>query len=933
MLSNKLTFSLVLVLMLALVAAPVMAQTSTTITPAATAEFLLLSNAGTVLGLSGITATEDANMPNLYDHLRNGGTIELQAQLGTTGDAANSAKGASPDATADEKKLSLWHRLIITEVMWGTDLNAGTPSTDSQWLEVYTDKDEPTDVSTTSYRIVYYPGRRITAAHEVIQTDFGASDATDAVWVLVDRVAAIDQFGNSWTLKGQSGNAVQTEAGVDQQNVVSMYRNRDLDDKDKTKYKADKTFGSGIEEGSWKKSEQSSNTSEGFVATPGGVHRTTVGGTIVYAKAAVTAADNGGSGVIFNEIRNDIESRPNQVDWIELYNNSASGTDPISVNGWRIRLALEDPAGGTAHTQAVIAVLPDYRIPPGGTLLIVGEDPARTHLARGFNASEEVGRNELRRGAQHIYFVAPDLHLPDTGEFLLVLKSGDKNNHEQFVDFAGNGFFTVPGQTNMYPLRGWNPPGDRDAMDFGDGTATFATARNDRAFGREAGLMQDVANERVYRPESGENRLHKDNWVYFGEGVGDAGNVSKEVSGIGYDPMTNPRNAPGSPGYGNHGGIDNTFDDNNNRLNTDDYDFKGIVTISEIMYDAGPEWNLVQWIELFNNSMDQAVDIGGWELEIRNRTDVRSYVDAIIEFDEETIIGPNQTLLIVADAVGAASDRIPPSRVYDLYNKHRRNLGLLRRHGTLLSETAFHIRLTAKQVSREGNIRVFQEPEFMDAAGNLEYDPNTGLINRDMPLWNLPERGEDGRRRSLVRLYEDNNGAGDRKVLADGLMGVGEAWREANENDLRRLGGITSVHYGHSDDIATPGYSRSSPLPVSLSSFRPVRDQATGQVVIRWITQSELNNAGFNILRSETKNGEFKVVNLKGIIPGHGTTSEKHVYEWADTTAKPNVVYYYQIEDVSLDGKRTTLVTTHLRGNVNAAGKLTTTWSSLKTQN
>ena len=47
-------------------------------------------------------------------------------------------------------------------------------------------------------------------------------------------------------------------------------------------------------------------------------------------------------------------------------------------------------------------------------------------------------------------------------------------------------------------------------------------------------------------------------------------------------------------------------------------------------------------------------------------------------------------------------------------------------------------------------------------------------------------------------------------------------------------------------------------------------DKATGAVVIRWITESELNNAGFNILRSESKYSDFKVVNVKGIIPGHG---------------------------------------------------------------
>ena len=144
------------------------------------------------------------------------------------------------------------------------------------------------------------------------------------------------------------------------------------------------------------------------------------------------------------------------------------------------------------------------------------------------------------------------------------------------------------------------------------------------------------------------------------------------------------------------------------------------------------------------------------------------------------------------------------------------------------------------------------------------------------------------------------------------------------------IAGAGLTYYGHRDDVGTPGYRLGSPLPVSLSSFRPVRDKATGEVVVRWITQSELNNAGFNILRSETKNGAFKVVNVKGIVPGHGTTSEQHVYEWKDTSAKPNVVYYYQIEDVSLDGKRTTLTTTRLKGHVSAAGKLTTTWSDLK---
>ena len=176
-------------------------------------------------------------------------------------------------------------------------------------------------------------------------------------------------------------------------------------------------------------------------------------------------------------------------------------------------------------------------------------------------------------------------------------------------------------------------------------------------------------------------------------------------------------------------------------------------------------------------------------------------------------------------------------------------------------------------------------------------------------------------RYSIVRGFGSRAFVGTADMASDGTME--SSWHMPD---------TVGSYYGHRDDIGSPGHREGSPLPVSMSSFRPVRDKATGAVVIRWTTESELNNAGFNILRSETKTGTFKVVNVKGIIAGHGTTSEKHTYDWTDTTAKPNVVYYYQIEDVSLDGNRTTLATTHLRGNVNAAGKVTTTWGDLKLQ-
>ena len=109
-----------------------------------------------------------------------------------------------------------------------------------------------------------------------------------------------------------------------------------------------------------------------------------------------------------------------------------------------------------------------------------------------------------------------------------------------------------------------------------------------------------------------------------------------------------------------------------------------------------------------------------------------------------------------------------------------------------------------------------------------------------------------------------------------------------------------------------------TPLPVTLSHFRAEHTD-TG-VVLKWITESEVDNAGFYIYRSETKEGEFKVVNPT-MLQGAGTTSERNEYTWTDTTAKPNTVYFYQIEDISHAGERKRLATVRLRGLVSAKEK------------
>ena len=179
-------------------------------------------------------------------------------------------------------------------------------------------------------------------------------------------------------------------------------------------------------------------------------------------------------------------------------------------------------------------------------------------------------------------------------------------------------------------------------------------------------------------------------------------------------------------------------------------------------------------------------------------------------------------------------------------------------------------------------------------------------------------------RSSLIRRETDRKPNKPSHIASKAFTGMEEnGWVLASKTGLVDT---PATWYGSDEDAGTPGVVGGGPLPVELSHFRPARDKQTGAVVITWSTQSELNNAGFFIKRSQQRDGEFKVINAT-LVPGAGTTSEKQSYTYTDTTAQPNVVYYYQIEDVSLDGNRQTLTRgIRLKGHIGAAGKATTTW-------
>ena len=172
----------------------------------------------------------------------------------------------------------------------------------------------------------------------------------------------------------------------------------------------------------------------------------------------------------------------------------------------------------------------------------------------------------------------------------------------------------------------------------------------------------------------------------------------------------------------------------------------------------------------------------------------------------------------------------------------------------------------------------------------------------------------NGVRSSLIRRFDDG-------VPRSGIERRG--WRRAFDAKHR----AARIYYGSHSDLGTPGYRRGKPLPVELSQFSA--KIVKNEVVINWTTESELNNAGFNIYRSTSRTKDFQRINTK-LIQGAGTTGERNTYQFIDKTAKPDVAYYYRIEDVELSGTRGILTTYRLRGVIAPDGKRITTWGTLK---
>ena len=75
-------------------------------------------------------------------------------------------------------------------------------------------------------------------------------------------------------------------------------------------------------------------------------------------------------------------------------------------------------------------------------------------------------------------------------------------------------------------------------------------------------------------------------------------------------------------------------------------------------------------------------------------------------------------------------------------------------------------------------------------------------------------------------------------------------------------------------------------------------------VTVQWSTASELNTAGFNILRGDNPNGPFTRVNAD-VIPASPDPLVGGSYVFTDTNVTAGQTYYYQLDEVEVGGSVT----------------------------
>ena len=124
-----------------------------------------------------------------------------------------------------------------------------------------------------------------------------------------------------------------------------------------------------------------------------------------------------------------------------------------------------------------------------------------------------------------------------------------------------------------------------------------------------------------------------------------------------------------------------------------------------------------------------------------------------------------------------------------------------------------------------------------------------------------------------------------------------EFLRDENGSDSR---GQTMYNlwngYGKSKPVPMATTGNAVPLPVELSSFTAKVNELS--VKLDWVTETEVNNYGFDIERS-TENKNWETI---GFVEGHGNSNSPKKYSYLDNNPVGGQKFKYRLKQIDTDG-------------------------------
>jgi hypothetical protein len=114
----------------------------------------------------------------------------------------------------------------------------------------------------------------------------------------------------------------------------------------------------------------------------------------------------------------------------------------------------------------------------------------------------------------------------------------------------------------------------------------------------------------------------------------------------------------------------------------------------------------------------------------------------------------------------------------------------------------------------------------------------------------------------------------------------------------------TNISSGFSDFAIGGGGDNS--LPVTLTLFNATLQE--GSVLLKWHTESEIENVGFIIQRREKGNEDWTEIASylsHDQLLGQGNASNRSDYQYVDVAVQPGITYQYRLADLSYDGELT----------------------------